>query len=314
MPGSTIHGSFRSQLALSPFLVVGTLGLVMILYWGSTSPVLALEKYGRPLPSIGEEQEEGVAGGGPQEEQWLQGYLLSAAFVDNPTFAARPNNTGLVGMRYMLHLETELYKEYLQVYTDQNFFSDRTNGWIKLSEWDATVALTGALGRWGWRLQYERDAPLDTSGIKQIYADTLITYRPTAMNTFDWWRARFPSQNLSTYAGAGWLFYNQNYFARPDNTGRALFRYVAHADLDLYKNKVVFFADTNFFTNRDSSNKLLPTELDLVIGLAFRYKDAELAVIHEQDMPLDQGGLVQRYTAIQLRYAFEWIKNPLKKR
>jgi hypothetical protein len=43
----------------------------------------------------------------------------------------------------MLHLETDLYKQYLTFYTDQNFFSDRTNGWIELSEWDATYALTG---------------------------------------------------------------------------------------------------------------------------------------------------------------------------
>ena len=93
-----------------------------------------------------------------------------------------------------------------------------------------------------------------------------------------------------------------------------MFRYVAHADLDLYKNMAVFFVDTNFFTDRSANNVVSPTELDLVFGIAFRYKDAELAVIHEQDMPLDRGGLVQRYTAIQLRYAFEWIKNPLKKR
>lgn len=310
MAVSTIYDPWRVQFLAA----LGMLCLAVAIELTHAPSVQALEKYGRPLPDIGEVGEEGVAGGGPQEEQWLQGYLLSAVFVDNPTFAARPNNTGLVGMRYMLHLETELYKEYLQVYTDQNFFSDRKKGWIELSEWDATVALTGSLGNWGWRLQYERDAPLDTSGIKQIYADTLITYRAPALKQFDWWRTHLPFQNLSAYAGAGWLFYNQNYFARPDNTGRALFRYVAHADLDLYKNMAVLFADTNLFSDRSSSDPVSPTELDLVIGLAFRYKDAELAFIHEQDMPLDRGGLVQKYTAIQLRYAFEWVKNPLKKR
>jgi hypothetical protein len=34
----------------------------------------------------------------------------------------------------------------------------------------------------------------------------------------------------------------------------------------------------------------------------------ELALIHERDMPLDQGGLIQRYGALQLRYEFEWTK------
>lgn len=268
-------------------------------------PGLALEKYGRPLPAMGENGREGDE---QEEQRWLSGYLLTSAFVDNPTFRARPNNTGLVGLRHMIHLETDLYREYLQFYTDQNFFSDRNNGWIKLTEWDATFAFTGTYNQWGWRLQYERDAPLDQSGLKQIYADGLITYSFSQANQYSWWQQRFPHQNLNFYMGGGWLFHNEQYFARPDNTGRALFRYVAHGDLDLYKNKLVLFADTNWFTDREASNKLNPTELDWILGLALRWRDAEIAVIHEEDMSLDRGGLTQRYTAIQLRYEFEWQK------
>ncbi|MBI4401786.1 MAG: hypothetical protein HY581_09160, partial [Nitrospirae bacterium] len=44
---------------------------------------------------------------------------------------------------------------------------------------------------------------------------------------------------------------------------------------------------------------------------AFRWGDAELSVYHERDMPLDRGGLVQRYTALQLRYEFEWVRRKL---
>ena len=44
------------------------------------------------------------------EETLFGGYFLTAAFVSNPTFTARPDNTGLVGLRHMLHLETDLYK------------------------------------------------------------------------------------------------------------------------------------------------------------------------------------------------------------
>ena len=102
-----------------------------------------LEKYGRPLPSMEEPEQESRG----EEETLFGGYLLTGAFVKNPTFAARPDNSGLVGMRHMLHLETDLYKQYLTFYTDQNFFSDRTDGWIKLSEWDGTFAFTGVLDR-----------------------------------------------------------------------------------------------------------------------------------------------------------------------
>ena len=279
---------------------------IAALFWGfcliSPSELWALEKYGRPLPEM-----EGAHDN--SEEHWVRGYLLSGAFMSNPSFAARPDNSGLVGLRHMIHLETDLYKEYLQFYTDQNFFSDRQAGWVSLSEWDSVYAFTGTAQNWGWRLQYERDAPLDRSGIIQAYADTLVTYRSADARSLSWWRSAFPEQNLTVYAGGGWFFHNQSYFARPDNSGRALFRYVAHADLDLYRNRVVLFVDGNLFTDRSASNALRPSEFDLVMGLAVRYHEMEIALIHERDLPLDRGGLVQRYVALQLRYEFEWTKS-----
>jgi hypothetical protein len=275
--------------------------VIFIMDWVDAGPSYALEKYGRPLPSM----EEPDTAAREAEETLFGGYFLTAAFVSNPTFAARPDNTGLVGLRHMLHLETDLYQQYLTFYTDQNFFSDRTEGWIRLTEWDGTYALTGLIDRWGWRIQYERDAPLDKSGIKQIYADALVTARFQSEQDAPWLRDILPHQNLTAYAGAGWLFHNSNYFARPDNTGRALFRYVAHADLDLYKNKVILYGDMNFFTDREASNTANPTELDWIVGLALRWRDMEFAVYREQDQSLDRPGLVQKYVAVQLRYAFD---------
>jgi hypothetical protein len=275
--------------------------VIFIMDWVDVGPSYALEKYGRPLPSM----EEPDTAAREAEETLFGGYFLTAAFVSNPTFAARPDNTGLVGLRHMLHLETDLYQQYLTFYTDQNFFSDRTEGWIRLTEWDGTYALTGLIDRWGWRIQYERDAPLDKSGIKQIYADALVTARFQSEQDAPWLRDILPHQNLTAYAGAGWLFHNSNYFARPDNTGRALFRYVAHADLDLYKNKVILYGDMNFFTDREASNTANPTELDWIVGLALRWRDMEFAVYREQDQSLDRPGLVQKYVAVQLRYAFD---------
>lgn len=287
----------------------GLFWLSVMWLWLSPQPAAALEKYGRPLPSM---EAEGDAAAREAEETLFGGYYLTGAFVSNPTFAARPDNTGLVGLRHMVHLETDLYKQYLTFYTDQNFFSDRTKGWIVLSEWDSTVALTGLVDRFGWRIQYERDAPLDRSGLKQIYSDMLFTARYNAGQESSWWQRMFPNQNLNAYAGPGWLFYNNSYFARPDNTGRALFRYVAHADLDLYKNKVVFYADVNMFTDRSASNPVRPSELDWILGLAVRWRDTELSVYHEQDQPLDRPGLVQKYLAVQLRFAFDVPKRAVK--
>ena len=53
----------------------------------------ALEKYGRPFNGRTRPRE------------------LAGAFVKNPFFAARRDNSGLVGMRHMLHMETDLYKQ-----------------------------------------------------------------------------------------------------------------------------------------------------------------------------------------------------------
>lgn len=70
-----------------------------------------------------------------------------------------------------------------------------------------------------------------------------MTYQPADVRSLSWWRSAFPEQNLTVYAGGEWLFHNQTYFVRPDNSGRALFRHVAHADLNLYWNRVVLFVD-----------------------------------------------------------------------
>ena len=289
----------------SSSVVQGIVAVIILLMWPHQA--LALEKYGRPLPSL--EHPNGEAR--PAEESLFAGYLLTSVFAHNPTFAARPDNTGLVGLRHMLHLETDLYKQYLTFYTDQNFFSDRTNGWIELSEWDGTYAMTGVVGHFSWRLQYERDAPLDRRGVTQAYADGLVTAKFQAVQDLPGWRRLFPNQNLTAYAGGGWLFHNSNYFARPDNTGRALLRYVAHADLDLYKNKIVLYGDINMFTDREAGNQARPTELDWIVGLAVRYGNSELAIYHEQDQPLDRAGLTQKYLALQLRFAFDISKEDL---
>lgn len=279
--------------------------LILFLIWPLQAE--ALEKYGRPLPSL----ENIDANGRESEESLFAGYFLTGVFAHNPSFAARPDNTGLAGLRHMLHLETDLYKQYLTFYTDQNFFSDRTNGWIELSEWDGTYALTGVVGHVSWRLQYERDTPIDRKGLAQAYADGLVTAKFQAVQDFPVWRRLLPNQNLTAYAGAGWLFHNTNYFARPDNTGRALFRYVAHADFDLYKNKVVLYGDVNMFTDRQADNQVNPTELDWIVGLAVRWRTSEVAVYLEQDQPLDRPGLVQKYVAVQYRMSFDVSKEDL---
>jgi hypothetical protein len=53
-------------------------------------------------------------------------------------------------------------------------------------------------------------------------------------------------------------------------------------------NRVVLYADTNFFTDRDASSMVRPSELDWILGVAFRWLDFELSVYREEDRPLDE--------------------------
>jgi hypothetical protein len=82
-------------------------------------------------------------------------------------------------------------------------------------------------------------------------------------------------------------------------------------DLDLYKNKVVLYGDINMFTDKELSNKVRPTELDWIVGVALHWKNTELAVYYEQDQPLDQSSLIQKYLAVQLRFSFDVSKQDM---
>lgn len=72
--------------------------VVVLVYTPLLRPcdVFALEKYGRPLPALDNATSLGA------EESLFAGYFLTSVFATNPTFAARPDNSGLVGLRHML--------------------------------------------------------------------------------------------------------------------------------------------------------------------------------------------------------------------
>lgn len=62
------------------------------------------------------------------------------------------------------------------------------------------------------------------------------------------------------------------------------------------------------FTDSQSSNKVRPTELDWMVGLALRWQNTEVAVYYEEDHPLDRSGLIQKYLAVQFRLSFDVLK------
>ena len=249
-------------------------------------PAFALEKSGRV------EMEEAAA---PE----IRFSLALSDFVDNDSFRARPDNTGLVKYRYLGHLELQPRWSPVALVLDTNFFTDKErDNEFRPSEWDQAIGLLYRYEQWAGLLRYERDMPIDKSGLVQAFAEFQGL----------WHQDNLLVQNSEFYAALGWLFSTQTYFARPDNTGRALFRYVLHGELPLYWQWLWLVGDTNFFTDRQESNAIAPSELDWIVGLAVRWKNWEVMAFQETDQSIDRGGLSQKYFALQLKWS--WDKKP----
>ncbi len=259
---------------------------LLVLLVSATCPAFALEKSGRV------EVEEGRA---PE----IQFSLALSDFVENTSFRARPDNTGIVKYRYLGHLEIQPHWSPVALVLDTNFFTDRdARNEFRPSEWDQAMGVLYRYQRWSALLRYERDMPIDKSGLVQAFGEIQGM----------WHHEDLLIKNSDFYAAVGWLFSTQSYFARPDNTGRALFRYVLHGEVPLYREWLWIIGDTNFFTDRQASNPIAPSELDWIVGLAVRWKSWEVMALQETDQSLDRGGLNQKYIAIQLKW--NWDKKP----
>jgi hypothetical protein len=93
----------------------------------------------------------------------------------------------------------------------------------------------------------------------------------------------------------GWFAYNRTYFARPDNTGLALFRYGLHVELSTFGDVVSLGLDATMFTDRHAANPLRPSELDITPELIFHHPPFELHLAYEADLPIDQGSYKQQF-------------------
>jgi hypothetical protein len=228
----------------------------------------------------------------------IQLSLAVSDFVQNTSFRARPDNTGLVKYRYLGHVEIQPHWSPVVLVLDTNFFTDKErSNEFRPSEWDQAIGFLYRYQDLAALLRYERDMPIDKSGLVQAFGEIQGL----------WNHSDLLVKNSQFYAAIGWLFSTQTYFARPDNTGRALFRYVLHGEIPVYWEWLWLIGDTNFFTDRQS-NVIAPSELDWIVGVAIRWKDWELMGFQETDQALDRGGLSQKYIAIQLKWM--WDKKP----
>jgi len=276
------------------------LGL-LLLSWAV--PAHALDKQGAA---------HGGAVEGPSKGQEIGGSLLLGVALYNPSYAARPDNTGLALFRVAPHLDFDLIGHRLSIPLDLNFFTDRQlDGAEKLIPTELDV-ITGLTSTWGLfkagalelGARYERDMPLDQGSFSQSYVDAraklligLTDAHPALANFFEG-----NAVNLSFTLG--YFAYNPTYAARPDNTGIALLRYAAHLDMFVPETYLGIYLDTTFFSDKEADHQLRPTELDLTVGVALRLEPFELSIAFERDMPLDRGDYTQEMLFLYASWAF----------
>ena len=254
----------------------------------------------------------GEVGGSANKGFGLTGSASLGASLMNDSYAARPDNTGLALFRYALHVDVDLLGRALSIPIDINSFTDRTRRGAKVfapSEIDFIGGLTTThvLTR-GLDLElgarFEADMPVDRGSFKQIYADV----RGRMLYSLgDVWPAigrELAGGDLSGYATFGWFAINPTYAARPNNEGLALFRYVNHTELSVWKRHVGVAIDTTFFSDREGSNIARPTELDLTYELIGRLDPFEVHVAYERDMPIG-GTYVQSFLYALVSYGFD---------
>jgi hypothetical protein len=106
----------------------------------------------------------------------ISGYLGFGWFVLNPTYAARPDNTGSALFRYSGHTELSVWKDRVSLGFDATFFTDRRTSAFRPSELDATYEIIGHEGRYEVHLAYERDMPIDRGGKVQSFVYALLVF------------------------------------------------------------------------------------------------------------------------------------------
>ncbi len=283
--------SFRNaQLAL---------GLICL----ASSPALALDKQGSAHGGSVEGEDRGFG---------ISGALMLGAAVYNPSYAARPDNTGLTLLRYGAHFDVDLLGRLLSIPIDVNFFTDRERAGILLiapTEFDFITGVTTTLdtgpGAVELGVRVEHDRPIDTGTFTQTYVDARARYLYSLAALWPRLADTLHKGDIAGWATLGVFAINPTYAARPDNTGLALFRYALHTELSTFDDLLSLGLDATLFTDRQSAIVVAPSEIDFTAEIILHKWDFELHLAYERDMPIDRPGLVQQFAYVLAVWSFD---------
>lgn len=240
------------------------------------------------------------------------GSVVFGVAAYNPTYAARPDNTGKALLRLAPHADIDLIGSRLSIPIDINLFSDRERkglGVLAPSEFDVISGLTSTwpvsdLAALEFGVRGESDRPVDRGGLVQSYGDArmrlLYALTPALGHLDKLLHGGGPAGSLTL----GWFFWNGSYAARPDNSGLALLRYGANVSVDAIDHRLGLSLDATMFTDR-RHNPLSPSELDFTPDVFFRVLPSlTMHVAYERDMPVDRRGKIQQFVLLSAAFDF----------
>jgi hypothetical protein len=283
------------------------------LTWFALSPVL-LASFSVSVSALDKQgSAHGGAVSGESEGFAVSGSLLLGVALVNPTYAARPDNSGHTLGRFAPHFDIDLIGSRLSIPVDLNVFTDRDRrGLRKLgpTEFDVISGLTSTwpVDRMALELgaRLEADLPVDRGTYSQEYVDARARLLYSLLAYWPGLSAILGGGDISGNATLGWFAYNPTYAARPDNSGTALLRYVLHVGVDFLE-RLSAGVDTTFFTDRHA-HPLSPSELDLTFDIGVDvYGGLGLQLAYERDAPVDRHTRIQQFLMLNLTWDFELI-------
>lgn len=242
----------------------------------------------------------------------LSGSFMLGSALYNPSYAARPDNSGKALLRYAGHADIDLIGAKLSIPLDINFFTDRLRGGVGAiapSEFDVIGGVTSTWNvgssafEFGARI--ENDRPVDQGDYTQTYGDIRARWLYSLLPLFPELKNALRDGDLHGWLTLGWFGYNKTYAARPDNSGLALFRYGAHGEVEAWDGRFGLGLDAAMFTD-SRANAVRPSELDFTVDFFARIADWDVHLAMERDMPLDVGGLVQQMVYVTIGRGFAW--------
>jgi hypothetical protein len=253
--------------------------------------------------------------GGESEGTNVSGSVMVGSALYNPTYAARPDNSGHALFRYAARADIDLIGSRLSIPIDVNTFTDRDQpgiGVMKPTELDliAGVTSTWPLGPGAIEIgsRVEHDRPIDQGTFTQTYLDLRSRYLYSLARS--WPDLARYALDVTGWVTLGAFVLNPTYAARPDNSGKALLRYALHTELSILDDLVSVGVDGTMFTDRQSA-VFVPSELDLTPEIILHLAPFELHVAYESDLPIDRSGLTQTYVYALGAWNFDFHREPV---